>query len=497
MAYHAILETHDQPDPWQTPASTPSTEPEIGSQAVAFSPHTEPPPTPLRRRPVRVAIAWTLIILCTVAIMAMQAWASKMPPPPPTDASPGLDTVLFGRIAVGFERVLGQDDTGMLFSLDNQTAMSPFSTTDRMRVAVVAGELNGADDALERLEQLSDKNLSNGLEPAGDFLADHDLLTRIYSDEAYVPTAQETQDLIQRHGWFGELAAGYNLPTNDALHQAPRSAATRTVFLIFAFVGLVILAFLLGFGLFITAIIFAAMGKLRAKFDPGAISHSSAYLELVAIFLVVFVALQLLAVWVSPRVGFDLMLPMLGLMVLPVFWPMLCGVRTSQYRKEMGLTAPKGLHREIGAGVLGYLAGLPIIFVGGLITIAVAYLTGMDSEHPAGREIITGGTYQIIVLVLATVVWAPIVEELVFRAAFYRHLRKLPGWVTWLVATLVTSFIFAAIHPQGIVGIPILMSIAFVLAGLRQWRGSLVAPMSAHALHNGTIITFTIMLMYL
>ncbi|MFK7790482.1 MAG: lysostaphin resistance A-like protein [Phycisphaeraceae bacterium] len=450
-----------------------------------------------KRRPIRVALAWTVIFACTVAIMAMQAKMSSLPPPVPSDTTPGMDMVLFSRMVVGFELVLGQQEADLLAQLEMQADASPFQTTDLMRVAVVIGELYDSDTAKNRLDELTGTQLAPSLEPAANFQTDHQLLRRIYSDEAYVPSSAEANDLILRHGWFGELAATYNLASSDTAYTAARSVASRTIWLIMTFAVLVILAFMAGFVLFITAIILLAMEKIKPKFQPGTLTHNSAYLELVAVFLVAFIALQMLAVWLTPIVGFDLMLPMLGLMVLPVFWPMLCGIRFSQYRKDMGLTAPKGIHREVAAGVVGYLAGLPIVFVGGVLTVLAAMITGMDSEHPAGREILTGGNYEIFVLVLATVVWAPIVEEIVFRAAFYRHLRKLPGWVTWIAATVVTSFIFAAIHPQGIVGIPILMSIAFVLAGLRQWRGSLVAPIAAHALHNGTIITFTITLMYL
>lgn len=246
----------------------------------------------------------------------------------------------------------------------------------------------------------------------------------------------------------------------------------------------------------ITAIILAATGKLRAKFEPGGPSHRSAYLEMVAVFLVAFIALQLLAAWITPMTSFDLLLPMLACMAVSVCWPLLCGINAGQYRKDMGLIAPKSVHREVFAGVIGYMAGLPIMLVGVVVTVVLGMITGMESQHPAGREIITGSTYELVALILAIVVWAPIVEELVFRAAFYRHLRQVPGWVTWLTATVVTSFIFAAIHPQGIMGIPVLMSIAFVLAGLRQWRGSLIAPITAHALHNGTIAMLMILLMY-
>lgn len=496
MAIMRSVDNENQSDPWSSPEQSLQ---DIRSASGEFAAdlmrdpqtHAAPP------RPVRTTIAWCLILICTVAIMVMQYWAGSRVPAPPADNSPGLDMVLIGRMALGFEAFSPRSGDQMLLPLDQLATSSPFPTTDHMRVAIVLGEVRGAEAAFERLAPLSTQTLDPSLEPAADFRKDQALLKRVYSEEAYVPTTAESQGLIQRHGWFGELAAGYNLPPNNPLWQSPRNDATNIVYLIIAFVVVVALAFLAGLGLMIAGIILAAMGKLRPRFQPGLLPHNSAYLELVAIFLLAFIVLQLAAAFVQPIVGVDLLLPVLVLLFLPLFWPLLCGISPGQFRKDMGLTAPRGMIREIGAGILGYLAGLPIVFIGGIATAVIAHFTGLTSEHPAGREIITGGTYQIVALLLAAVIWAPLVEELVFRAAFYRHLRKVPGWATWLVATVLTSFIFAAIHPQGIVGIPLLMSIAFLLAGLRQWRGSLVAPIAAHALHNGTMLTVSITILYL
>ena len=41
-------------------------------------------------------------------------------------------------------------------------------------------------------------------------------------------------------------------------------------------------------------------------------------------------------------------------------------------------------------------------------------------------------------------------------------------------AALVNSLIFAAIHPQGIIGIPLLTTLAVGFSLTRQWRGSLL-----------------------
>jgi membrane protease YdiL (CAAX protease family) len=36
------------------------------------------------------------------------------------------------------------------------------------------------------------------------------------------------------------------------------------------------------------------------------------------------------------------------------------------------------------------------------------------------------------------------------------------------------------------------MALGFGFALLREWRGSLIAPMTAHALNNGIVMTFLI-----
>ena len=58
-----------------------------------------------------------------------------------------------------------------------------------------------------------------------------------------------------------------------------------------------------------------------------------------------------------------------------------------------------------------------------------------------------------------------------------------------LFAAIVSSFVFAAIHPQGLFGIPILMTLAIVFALAREWRGSLRPSMIAHAMVNAGTTT--------
>jgi membrane protease YdiL (CAAX protease family) len=70
----------------------------------------------------------------------------------------------------------------------------------------------------------------------------------------------------------------------------------------------------------------------------------------------------------------------------------------------------------------------------------------------------------------------------------------LSAMMRWLLGGVVGAFIFAAIHPQGWLAVPALMSIALAATALRVMRGSLIAPMTLHAINNGVIVLLLIML---
>ncbi|MBI4025702.1 MAG: CPBP family intramembrane metalloprotease [Verrucomicrobia bacterium] len=50
------------------------------------------------------------------------------------------------------------------------------------------------------------------------------------------------------------------------------------------------------------------------------------------------------------------------------------------------------------------------------------------------------------------------------------------------------------IHPQGWFAVPVLMSLGFTFGFLREWRGSLIAPVCAHAINNGLILALALLL---
>ena len=105
----------------------------------------------------------------------------------------------------------------------------------------------------------------------------------------------------------------------------------------------------------------------------------------------------------------------------------------------------------------------------------------------------------MLAVYLLAVVAAPLIEEIIFRGVLYRHLRGLSrSWAIWLsigMSGLVSGLIFAAIHPQGWMGIPVLAAIGFAMALAREWRNSLIAPMVMHGLSNGLVITMAVLIL--
>ena len=142
---------------------------------------------------------------------------------------------------------------------------------------------------------------------------------------------------------------------------------------------------------------------------------------------------------------------------------------------------------------MGYIAGLPILLIGVLITLLLSRLGHASPTHPIQQEFAGPLPWSKIIALLFTIsVGAPLLEETMFRGALYFHMRR--RWRPWLSAGVV-ALIFAAIHPQGWAGIPVLASIALTLAMLREWRGSLLASITAHGINNGAAVLAVVLML--
>jgi membrane protease YdiL (CAAX protease family) len=182
------------------------------------------------------------------------------------------------------------------------------------------------------------------------------------------------------------------------------------------------------------------------------------------------------------------------LLVCPL-WPLIRGMGWHRYRQAIGWHRGKGVFREIGAGILAYFAGLPLLVLGmgialGLLALVTMFrvAAGLGDPPPPDNALFdlatsTNPVILILFFLLATV-WAPLCEESIFRGALYRHLRGRAGIV---VSAIASALVFGLCHAYGPVLVMPVVMLGVTFALMREWRGSLIAPITAHAMHNATV----------
>jgi membrane protease YdiL (CAAX protease family) len=258
-----------------------------------------------------------------------------------------------------------------------------------------------------------------------------------------------------------------------------------------------------GFVLLVVLLVLLAVGRLRGGLTTGSL-HGGVYAETFALYLLAFLGLSYGLSYV-PAGDFRLLLSgaaAVGSLAV-LAWPVLRGVPWRQVRQEIGWTAGRRPALEPLIGVCTYAAALPLVFVGFLFMLALKGAQELvhGPPDPFGPSGAPGHPITAVVnhpslwlwaqVVLVASVAAPLVEETMFRGVLYRHLREATGRLarplSVAVGALVTSFVFAAIHPQGLLGVPVLMALALAFNLAREWRGTLIPAMVAHGINNGAV----------
>lgn len=145
--------------------------------------------------------------------------------------------------------------------------------------------------------------------------------------------------------------------------------------------------------------------------------------------------------------------------------------------------------RQILVGLGAFTANFPLILILAMIVMA-ATAPFKDvlpqPSHPINEMMGSGsGPWTMFLAGTAAVLLAPILEELAFRGIFFPALARV---MSPLAACLIQGFVFAAIHPQGLPAIPMLMVIGVTGAFVAWKEGSLLPAMVMHAAHNFTIL---------
>ncbi len=266
-------------------------------------------------------------------------------------------------------------------------------------------------------------------------------------------------------------------------------------------IGSAILAMLgvigLGVGMLLWYIYFfqRQLGKLLPKGLPMADIDWGKADRLVFVALVVFIAFalsrQIIGLFIHRAgAGIDMFLyiPVFVAMVICLNVPIF-GWRISA--KSFGLSFER-FPEKVAWAFAAFFANIPIL-VGLLIitTILTKFLPG--GIHPVAEELNGNpGTLKLVILFVVASVLAPIWEEFSFRGLLLPALTKAFGKPIY--GALLSSFIFAAIHPQGMLGIPLLMGVGIVLCAVSYQTKSLVSNMILHGLHNGATILVVLIL---
>lgn len=313
------------------------------------------------------------------------------------------------------------------------------------------------------------------------------------------PEKQDEQDgartrLVDRHGWFAQLAIAQTRAGADPAMERFEGEGVRALIALAVAGAVVLLAGAAGFVLFVLTLVLLGNHTLWWRYPRSAIGVRpvpTALLEAVVLFLVGFLVVQMIGALVEAITGVSVMAGLIWLMPLVMLWPLARGVRWDELRLALGWHRGEGVFKEISCGVAGYLAGLPLMGVGILIVLALTMLTQTQATHPIKDQLGIKSVWDAMALYLLAAVWAPLVEESVFRGALFHHMRQGAGIVA---SAALTAFIFAVIHPQGFVGVPVLMALAVTFALLREWRGSIIASITAHALNNAFVVTLLVVL---
>lgn len=151
------------------------------------------------------------------------------------------------------------------------------------------------------------------------------------------------------------------------------------------------------------------------------------------------------------------------------------------------------LAKDIGWGVLGYLASLPILAINLAIASVLIRQFGPPS-HPATELLATNpSTLTVLAIFFAASIVAPFWEEIMFRGTLLPAFSTVTGRPLWGI--LISSFLFAALHPQGITLWIALGSIGAMSSLLAYQTKSLVPSIVLHMIHNTVILTMGLLVL--
>jgi len=382
----------------------------------------------------------------------------------------------------------------------------------RIAYAILLNEVAGADVAFESLAETDQRLKDAGLELSEDQQRLRKVVAGLfesYAKQDWAASKVSDDDknwLTEKMSWIGKLAQAPVFAAAPDLRTAVETEAMMT--LVKSGIAMLV-GFLCGIAGLVLAVILLvklSQGKLASQFEHRASRHNI-YVETFAIWMAVFFGGQILMGAILQSLGLPEGVTALALTPVIFFgslialaWPVVRGVSFADVRCDIGWRG--NLFTESITGLMAYLALIPAVMLAFIVVLIMmatfaAIASPEDFSHTGGpshpiQEMIMQGDLLVIgFVILAACVAAPIVEETMFRGVLYRHLRDwTAGWrigASVVLSCVVGSFVFAAIHPQGIYGVPLLMTLAIGFSLVREWRDSLLAAITMHAINNAAV----------
>lgn len=160
------------------------------------------------------------------------------------------------------------------------------------------------------------------------------------------------------------------------------------------------------------------------------------------------------------------------------------------WRRTINFEQPLG--KLAGLGIVGACMNLIPFIIGAAISSVLAQFLP-EPHHPASQILQSGpGPLEISLVFASACIFAPILEEVVFRGLIGPALaRKLNSPA---LGILISAALFASIHPQGIAGWPPLFALGAMFGLTSYYTRSLVPGIIMHALHNGLVLSMGLLL---
>lgn len=472
----------------------------------------QPPPLPDPGSKRAALFAWIIFIVCSLTIAVqnqLEHFLPAQPTPTPTAVSPtqppidppGADPQsLTLRFALKYVSTNAVESRKAMGDLRKSAGKDPIAAARLDLADAIVDSFASPNDLSQTVARLTDQASAQTDER---LKADLLLAAKVYSlqpntttplPDALKPDA--VKDFRERHGFLADATLGYADPAfANARITATSGIVTIITLSLLLIVGF-IAAFLIGLALLIYRLVTIdkpRQGPSQRLLPP--LPGGSLPIEIAALFVTGFLAMRFIITAAAHIFSHDfanllaIILPWL-LTALVLIYPTFRGIPFAHARQILGLTAPRGIIREILSGILGWLAAFPLLVLALLISVLAAYLIQLLTNTPPQQnarvlDLAAGaqGINLLLFLALLTV-WAPLTEELVIRGGLYRQLRtRLPIFL----AVLISAFFFAILHQYPLFLMTPVFTLGCLFALLRQHRSSLIASITAHALNNGLV----------